>query len=157
MELIINLGITLGLILVGYVAGQMAERRHYRSIEDREEALRGLVAVPMATLPGIERCTDGELCVGAVVVSIDYFKRFAAGLRNLFGGRVAAYETILDRARREAQLRMKEQARDRGCTAVVRVRIETSRLASSYGNNQGVAGIEIVAYGTGIRLPAPPA
>ena len=91
------------------------------------------------------------------MVSVDYFKRFAAGLRNLFGGRVRSYETIIDRGRREAILRMKEQAEELGCNAVVRVRIENSRLASSRGDGKGTAGIEILAYGTGVRLPAPQA
>jgi uncharacterized protein YbjQ (UPF0145 family) len=45
---------------------------------------------------------------GSVVVSVDYFKRFLAGLRTLVGGRVTSYETLLDRARREAILRCKE-------------------------------------------------
>ncbi|MFT6733724.1 MAG: hypothetical protein ACJAS9_001914 [Polaribacter sp.] len=40
---------------------------------------------------------------------MDYFKRFLAGLRNIFGGRVVTYESLVDRARREAILRMKEK------------------------------------------------
>ncbi|MCI5128213.1 MAG: hypothetical protein D3907_06860, partial [Candidatus Electrothrix sp. AUS3] len=31
-----------------------------------------------------------------------YFKRIVAGLRNIFGGNVQSYETLVDRARREA-------------------------------------------------------
>ena len=38
------------------------------------------------------------------------FKRFLANLRRLIGGRVKSYESILDRARREALLRMKTEA-----------------------------------------------
>ena len=44
------------------------------------------------------------------MVSVDYFKRFLAGLRMIFGGRVSSYESLLDRARREALLRMRLQA-----------------------------------------------
>lgn len=153
MDALIQIGISVGLILVGYFAGRSFEKKHYASIREREEALAGVVVTPTKHLPGLEACTEGELVLGAVVISIDYFKRFAAGLRNLFGGRVASYETVIDRARREAQLRMKEQAVARGYNAVVCTRIETSRLASSYGNNQGIAGLEIVAFGTAVRLP----
>ena len=38
------------------------------------------------------------LVSGNVVVSVDHFKRFLAGLRNIVGGRLKAYETILDSA-----------------------------------------------------------
>ena len=44
---------------------------------------------------------DQALVHGNVVVSVDYFKRFVAALRNLFGGSVTSYETLIDRARRE--------------------------------------------------------
>ena len=36
-------------------------------------------------------------CMGNVVVSVDYFKRFVAHLRMIFGGRVHTYESLLDR------------------------------------------------------------
>jgi len=153
VEALIQIGIPLLLLLVGYGVGRVLESRHYESIRAREGRLARLVAVPAQTLPGMERTTQITLVQGAVVVSVDYFKRFAAGLRNIFGGRVRAYETIIDRGRREALLRMKEQAEELGCNAVVRVRLETSRLASSRADGKGTAGIEILAYGTGLRLP----
>ena len=52
---------------------------------------------------------------------------------------------------REAVRRMKEQAIAGGYDAVVNVRLETSRMASAFGNGQGTAGIEILAFGTAIR------
>ncbi len=152
MDTLVSLGITLVLIVVGYVAGRGFERRHYASIRAREQQLSHVMVTTMKTVPGLGDATESELVLGAVVVSIDYFKRFAASLRNLFGGRVQSYETVIDRARREAQLRMKEQAVARGYDTIVCSRIETSRLASSHGNNQGIAGIEIVAFGTAVRL-----
>ena len=153
MEAIIQIGVPLVLLLVGYGVGHILETKHYKSIRLREKRLARLVAVPARTLPGIEQATQVTLVQGAVVVSVDYFKRFAAGLRNIFGGRVRAYESIIDRGRREAMLRMKEQAEGLGCNAVIRVRLETSRLASSRADGKGTAGIEILAYGTGLRLP----
>lgn len=157
MEAIIQIGVPLVLLLVGYGVGHILETKHYKSIRLREKRLARLVAVPARALPGIEQATQVTLVQGAVVVSVDYFKRFAAGLRNIFGGRVRAYESIIDRGRREAVLRMKERAEELGCNAVVRVRLETSRLASSRADGKGTAGIEILAYGTGLRLPDEPA
>ena len=54
---------------------------------------------------------NAELVTGSVVISVDYFKRFVSFLRDIFGGRVGAYESLIDRARREAILRMKENAK----------------------------------------------
>ena len=105
-----GLTITLILLALGYVFGKLAEGRHYRSIHAREEILVRLPTTsckkPMGTSTSI---SHGELVHGHVVISIDYFKRFLASLRNFFGGTVRSYETLLDRARREAVLRLKER------------------------------------------------
>jgi uncharacterized protein YbjQ (UPF0145 family) len=95
---------------------------------------------------------DQQLVIGSVVVSIDYFKRFLAGLRNLFGGRVTAYETLLDRARREALLRMKEQAEAAGAKLVFNVKYETSSI--SKGRKDTVGSVEMLAYGTALIPPS---
>ena len=93
---------------------------------------------------------------GNVVISIDYFKRFLAGLRMIFGGRIRAYESLVDRARREALLRMRRAARDMGAAYVFNVRMETASI--SKGANNAIGSVEVVAYGTAI-IPAtvPPA
>ena len=75
----------------------------------------------------------------------------SAGLRNFFGGRVSAYETLVDRARREATLRMKQQADAWGADTICNVRIETSSI--SKGAKGRVGAVEVYAYGTALRLP----
>lgn len=141
------------LLLVGaYFAGTAIEKRHYRTLRNREHASRGFLTVTFPYEPPDQQAVETMMVTGSVVISVDYFKRFLAGLRMLFGGRIASYEPLLDRARREAIMRMKEDARRKGFNAVVNVRLETSRLASSYGNNQGTAGVEILAFGTGVKF-----
>jgi len=146
----LQVGIPLVLLLAGYFVGGSIERRHYRSIQAREQRWRGLPAVTFRSLPDGWIVDDSALLTGSVVVSVDYFKRFLAGLRALIGGRIKAYEPLLDRARREAQLRMLESAQAQGFNGVVNVRLETARLASSRGNGEGVAGLEVLAFGTGV-------
>ena len=96
-------------ILLGYIFGRRAEAKHFQSIHAREKALLALPAtstrVPLAAERQVGRC---ELVHGSVAVSIDYFKRALAALRSVIGGPVQSYETLLDRARREAVLRLKE-------------------------------------------------
>ena len=150
MESFLSLGIVCSLLVLGYVAGRRAERRHYASIRDREARLLKLMAIPLKNPPHMQTGTDSRLVCGSVVISLDYFKRFLAGVRMLFGGRVRVYETLVDRARREAVLRMKEEAEKMGASAIVCVRLETSRLASSRGNGKGIGGVEVLAFGTAI-------
>jgi uncharacterized protein YbjQ (UPF0145 family) len=47
---------------------------------------------------------------------------------------------------------MKEDAFARGYNAVINVRIETSRLASSNRKGEGTAGVAILAFGTALKL-----
>ena len=63
---------------------------------------------------------------------------------------MVAYESLLDRGRREAILRMKEQAIAWGATQVINVRLETSSIGKQTGG-KGLVSIEVIAYGTGIK------
>jgi uncharacterized protein YbjQ (UPF0145 family) len=72
----------------------------------------------------------------------------SAGLRSLLGGRIGAYESLVDRARREAVLRMKRHAQDQGATQIFNVKLETSSI--SKGNRRQIGSVEIFAYGTGL-------
>ena len=144
---LIILGILLG---VGYFVGNTLEKKHYKDIKKRE---RQTIHVPVVTFGAkqqLPHANEAALFLGSVVVSADYFKMFASSLRNLVGGRVVVYESVLDRGRREAVLRMKEQAIAWGATQVVNVRLETSTIGNQAGG-KGLAAIEVTAYGTGIR------
>lgn len=136
------------LLALGYVFGQYAERRHYRSIRAREKALRRIPAVAARFPPMYRNPMESHLVAGNAVISVDYFKRFIAGLRNLIGGRVTSYESLVDRARREAILRMKEAARELGGTMVFNIKVETSSI--SKGRRNTVGAIEVLAYGTAL-------
>ena len=148
----LQLGPPLFLLSFAYVIGRIIERRHYRDIRQREVRWRHLPAVTFHSVPKTWHAESGELVAGNVVISVDHFKRFLAGLRLVFGGRVKSYESLLDRARREALLRMKEDAAQKGFGAVVNVRLETARLASSRRKGKTTAGVEVLAFGTGLKL-----
>lgn len=152
IELILNLGLPLALLIITYFIGSYIERRHYRRIAEREKAMSKLPTTTFEAIPQGWTVGEASLVTGSVVVSLDYFKRVIAGLRTIIGGRVKTYEPLLDRARREAVLRMKEDARDRGFDAVINVRIHTSRLANARADGKGTAGVEVLAFGTGLAL-----
>ena len=71
-------------------------------------------AVTFRSVPSGWQVTESTLIAGSVVISVDYFKRFLAGLRAIFGGRIKSYESLLDRARREALMRIKQKGRRAG-------------------------------------------
>ena len=135
------------LLACGYVFGQLAEKRHFRSIIAREAELQDLLCFSERNVPATYS-GEAALVSGSVVISIDYFKRFVAGLRNFIGGRVSSYESLLERARREAMLRMKEEARARGASSVWNVRLETASISKD--NDQTIGAVEVVAYGTAV-------
>jgi uncharacterized protein YbjQ (UPF0145 family) len=156
IETAINLGFPLFLLVTTYFIGGWIERRHYRAIRSREREWQRLPAITFRATPASWNVDDSGLVTGSVVVSVDYFKRFLAGLRHFIGGRVKSYESILDRARREAVLRLKADAIERGYDAIVNVRLETTRMANARRRGEGIAGLEILAYGTGLKLRRDP-
>lgn len=136
------------LLTLGYVFGQMNEKRHLKTIIKREKQYQNLMTYASRRIPKTKQSVDCDIVVGSVVVSIDFFKKIAAGLRNLFGGRVRAYESLLDRARREAILRMKEDAISKGAKAIFNVKLETASIYKGYKGQVG--SVEVYAYGTGL-------
>lgn len=138
------------LLGIGYFVGSSIEKKHYQDIKKRERQTLHVPVVTFGAKQAIPHANEAALFLGSVVVSADYFKMFASSLRNLVGGRVVVYESVLDRGRREAVLRMKEQAISWGATQVVNVRLETSTVGSQSGG-KGLVAIEVTAYGTGIR------
>jgi uncharacterized protein YbjQ (UPF0145 family) len=154
--LLINVGSVFVLLVVTYFVGGMLERRHYQRIRAREQEYRGFPVVNFQYVDEAWHVESTVLAQGSTVVSVDYFKRFVAGLRGVIGGPLKTYEPLLDRARREAVLRMIEDARRQGCVAVINVRLESSCLANAErSGRRRLAGVEMLAYGTGIKLSQP--
>lgn len=143
-----ELAVFLVLLIVGYLYGSLAERRHFESIRERESKYRDLLTFSTRHLPPFEKPVTAALVVGSTVVSVDYFKRTAAALRMFVGGRVSAYESLVERARREAVLRMKEDAIRIGAGQVFNVKLETASITK--GASQQIGCVEVIAYGTGI-------
>ena len=96
------------------------------------------------TVPGrrITRCLG--LVKGSTVRSKHIGADVVASLRNLVGGEVKEYASLLSGAREQALDRMTAQARALGADAVVAVRLETSTIAQNAS--------EVMAYGTAVTL-----
>lgn len=150
LELALRIGPFLALLLGTWAIGGAVERRHFRQLRAREIRSRDFPLASTRDVPAGWQVLDCTLVCAGCVISLDYFKRFAAALRLLVGGRIPGYETLLDRARREAVLRMKESAHTAGYRAVVGMRLETSQVTA--GRQRGTAGVEVIAWGTALKL-----
>ena len=146
----VNLGIPLGLVLIGLIVGSILEKKHFESIRKREKLTLKLPIINIDSYDKTKTLKKAYLVTGSVVISVDYFKRFLAGLRNIFGGRVVTYESLVDRARREAILRMKEKCP--AANLIINLRIETSTISKQGRSGQKSVGcVEAIAYGTAIQ------
>ncbi|HKK92992.1 MAG TPA: heavy metal-binding domain-containing protein [Longimicrobiales bacterium] len=140
------------LLLGAWATGGVLERRNLKDLHLLEHGSRDILAITLEDPPAhweIDRC---ELVMGSVVISQDYFKRFVASLKGVVGGNITVFEPLLERARREALIRMKGVAHARGYDTIINVRIETSTMARAGGNAKGTAGVEVLAFGTAIRV-----
>ena len=144
----VDLIIFLTLLTLGFLFGRWAEKSHFKSIIDREEKLHSILTFSERLPPADIPAKDSTLVSGNVVVSVDFFKNFVAGLRGLIGGRMTSYESLVERARREAILRMKQEAADLGATHIFNVKIETSSISKNA--KQSVGSVEVYAYGTAL-------
>ena len=141
-----NLILFVLLTTIGYISGTILEKSHLKSLQEREEALVNLPTIMLKRPPNDAQIKESKLVNGSVVISIDYFKKVVASLANLFGGNISTYETLVDRARREAILRMKDDAPD--ASEIINIRIETSSISKNA--NRNIGAVEVLAYGTAI-------
>lgn len=138
-------------LLVGLVVGRITELLHYKSIRRREKHWISIPAISGKSMGDPDSIENAELCVGAVVVSVDHFKRLMMAFRRIFGGEIRSYSSVIDRGRREAWLRMKEAHPN--ADAFVNCRLMTSTLSN--GQNKSIGCMEVVAFGTAITYTKP--
>lgn len=133
-------------ILVGYLAGTAVEKNHYKNIRKREAITRKFPITTVKVPP--KSATSAELVVGHVVISPDAFKSFMLGVYSFFGGRIKTYESLLDRARREAILRMKEKAIQKNAKMIINVKLEEVPLNKD--QRKQTITVIMIAYGTAV-------
>ncbi len=148
-ELIITVIGVLAPLALGYGIGRWRERSHLASLARRESENTDMIVTNLKIGPDPQNVRGATFVSGGAVIATDYFKTFAAALRRIIGGEMRSYETLMNRARREATLRMLEQARQVGATEVWNIRIDTSNILSATSNNK-TASVEVFAFGTAI-------
>jgi len=154
-EVIIQFAIFGGLILLGLFAGRHAERKHLNDLKQREDAMSDMLVTNLKRFPGgIPGGPTPEMFVGEASIASDYLKTLLAGLRNLIGGEVKSFETLQLRARREATLRVMEQAKAKGFNAIGNLRLETADIGGNITTNQKskMVVVSVIASGTAYTI-----
>ena len=103
----------------------------------------------LSTTPSIEGRTITEykgVVFGEVISGVNFFRDFAASVRNLIGGRAGSYEDELVKARTQAMRELSERAAEMGADAVVGIDIDYEVL----GENGGM--LMVTASGTAVKL-----
>ena len=90
----------------------------------------------ITTTPGIEgkriRAYKG-IVTGEAILGANIFRDLFAGLRDIVGGRAAAYEKELRKARETAMAEMQESAQALGADAIVGVDLDYEVLGTDNG------------------------
>jgi uncharacterized protein YbjQ (UPF0145 family) len=88
------------------------------------------------TTPGIEGRSISQyhgVVTGETILGANIFKDFFAGIRDIVGGRSAAYERELQKAREIAFQELSEQARELSANAVVAIDIDYETVGAQGG------------------------
>ena len=133
------------LFCVGFGFGRYNEGKHFRYLDEQEQRL-AYIRVNNSRFAVSEY--SGHMISSNVVISHDYFKYAIANVQNMLGGRLTSYESVVERARREAIVRLKLEAEKIGATQIMGIRLSTTELGMQGGM------VEVFAYGTAIQQPA---
>ncbi len=149
MGLIIQLGIVLCLLAIGFFAGSYFEGRHFKRLQRREATHQGFIVSQIKSFPGaIASGQPPQAFFAEAVISSDYLKTFLSNIRKFFGGEMKSYHSLLERARREALMRIIEQASAAGYDTACNLRYETADIGGATNPRRGVVTVAVIASAT---------
>lgn len=103
----------------------------------------------LTTTPGIEGRSIRDyrgIVTGEAIVGANIFKDFFAGIRDIVGGRSAAYEQELQKARNLAFQELEDAARRQGAHAVVGIDLDYEVVG------QGGSMLMVTVRGTAVTI-----
>ena len=105
-----------------------------------------MILTTTSTIDGYRVTGYLGLVTGEAILGADLFKDLFAGIRNIVGGRSAAYEKELANARELALAEIEERARQLGADAVIGIDLDYEVIGS------GSSMLMVSASGTAVRL-----
>jgi len=107
-----------------------------------------MLVVTTSTLQGMDVKRYIGIVSGEAILGANIFKDFFAGIRDIVGGRSAAYEGELRRAKELAIQEMVSQAQALGANAILGVDLDYETLGSSGGGSM----LMVTAAGTAVII-----
>lgn len=150
MDVIISILWQIIALPVAFLIGRFTERRHLRSLNEREAGSPDVTVNNLKQVPDDGSVQGSRMVMGHVVIATDYWKSFATKMRNIVGGEMKSAQSLMTRGRREALMRLIDNARRMGAREVCNVRYEFSNIGMMRGRKGGAMQVEILAYGTAI-------
>jgi uncharacterized protein YbjQ (UPF0145 family) len=93
----------------------------------------GLILTTTPTIEGRKIIRYAGIVTGEAVLGANVFKDIFAGIRDIIGGRSAAYESELRKARETALHEVEQQAAELGANAVVGIDLDYEVLGAGGG------------------------
>lgn len=145
---LLRMALRIVLVPIAFVVGGFQDRRHGRSLDERQALFKAITVTNLKRVTRPDTVVKASLVIGQVVIATDYYKSFATGLKNFIGGEMKNAISLCTRGRREALLRLLEQAHAMGATEVWNVRYGFSNIAGA--GTSAALQVELIAYGTAI-------
>ena len=152
LQLLIGLACFIVPLAAAWMIGSSVERRHFAELDAREDRIRATMIVTQTRelFAPVEGKLPPKMLMAETAIATDYMKTYLAGWRGFFGGEVRSYRTLLERARREATLRMVEEAQLLGYNAVGNIRLDPCEIGGAAASAVIVA--TATAYYSGIPV-----
>jgi uncharacterized protein YbjQ (UPF0145 family) len=123
-------------------------RRVPAPVRNTETMELAMLVVTTPNVPGREITDVFGMVSGEAILGANVFKDLFAGVRDIVGGRAAAYERELRKAKEIAIQEMENECTALGGNAIISVDLDYESLNMSRGGNM----LMVSASGTAVRL-----
>ena len=149
--------LSFGSLPVFYLVGKHLEDTHLSDLEARERALAHMLVTDLRAFPMMDAQPKPPVMVtGEAVLAADAFKSWLLSWRSLFGGEAKSFRKLMDRSRREALMRLLEEAHRQGYNAVCNVRYDSADLTGVVSAQSKNAGKKVAILASATAYQAQP-
>ena len=143
--------VVLGLVPLYIILGIRIENKMLRQIEIDEKELEHIKVIDVKNVPDdyLQRGCKTQMVCGSITIAGNYVRNFFASWKNIFGGEIKSYSTLLSIARRSAMIRMKKEAAALNADCIINIKCSTANIMNSDQQQTGTS-IEVLFYGTAL-------
>ena len=137
------------LVVCGLIIGRTVEKRHFAKLDAHDLANRDFLVTNLKDFPMAASDTlDPTIVISEVVIGSDYLKSFLAAWRRIFGGEIRSLQSLQTRAKREAVVRLVDQARQQGFNAICNLRLNSADISGATKSKKSMPIASVIATAT---------